>query len=295
MSAEMMDYWVRISQRGTALGGGFILTPHLALTAAHCLKHMYAEDEDVELTLGTGEEIPGRVCELAAVADLALIVVLKPFDRSWELPCVDLAVHGDTWIAPYRPGISDPQLQGQVVSGAVSFRCAAGAEIEALQLTCSQHVGSFYGYSGGPIQRHHGDAKPTLFGVLLEQYLDRQDGNRVSDVLFAATMREVLRRFRYLGMGHLLNVLSEDETVPDEHSAVRAPRPTATPGPSLKPDLPLPDQGVESRIADADSRIRAIQAWTASGVLSPEKAEPLILSIAWELAPGGIMNTATHE
>jgi hypothetical protein len=61
MSAETMDYWVRISQRGTPLGGGFILTPHHALTAAHCLKHMYAEDEDVVLTLGTGEEIPGRV------------------------------------------------------------------------------------------------------------------------------------------------------------------------------------------------------------------------------------------
>jgi len=41
MSEEMRDYWVRISQRGTALGGGFILTPHFALTAANCLKHMY--------------------------------------------------------------------------------------------------------------------------------------------------------------------------------------------------------------------------------------------------------------
>jgi hypothetical protein len=283
MSAGRTDYWVRISQRGTALGAGFILSSHYALTAAHCLKRMDVGDGDVELTLGTGEEIPGRVCELAAGADLALIRVLKPPDCALGTPKPDLAVRGDTWIAPYRPIGSDPLLQGDVVSGAVAHKCAAGVEIEALQFNCSQRVESYYGYSGGPVERHREDPQPALFGMLLEQSFDRKDGIRVTNVMWAVTIREAERRFGYLGTGHYLNVLSGDESIPDEHSALRVSQPAATPTLPQGPDPDLPDHRLDSGIAHADSRIRAVRTRVTSGVLSPETGTVLELRIALRL------------
>lgn len=283
MAVEETDYCVRLSQHGTKLGAGFILNRYFALTAAHCLKGKEAGDEDVELTLATGEEIRGRVCELAAGADLALIRVVKSPDHSLRTPVPDLAVRGDTWIAPYRPSSSDPLLQGDVVEGSVAHQCAAGDRVEALQLNCSQRIESYHGYSGGPVERHREDRKRTLFGILIEQSFDRNDGTQVTNVMWAVTMREAGRRFGNLGTDHFLNVLSGREAIPDEHSAVRIPPPVNISGPSPQQSPHLPNLDPGSLIAEIDARMKVIHEWCASGVLSPEDGKVFKLRLASHL------------
>jgi hypothetical protein len=273
MSTGSMAYWVRICQRGTVLGAGFILTPYHVLTAAHCLGRVGSGDQDVELVLETGEEIPGRVFDLAAGADLALIILVKPLAGAFDLPQPDMAVHGDKWFAPYRPGGNDPHLEGHVVGGRVSYQCEAGENIEALQLNCKQHVGSFHGYSGGPIERRHKDPSPALIGILLEQYLDRQDGSRASDVLFAATIREALRRFRYLGAAHFLNVLSGDEGLPGQNAPVQVSPHSTDSSPAASPRFDPLNKALESRIAEADSLLRAMRGWAMSELILPQIME----------------------
>jgi hypothetical protein len=272
-----MDYWVRISQRQTVLGAGIIVNPYFALTAAHCLSDI--KDEDVDLALGTDEEIPGRVCERAAEADLALIRILKPLDSSLKIPHADRAVQGDTWFAPYRPDGSGVHLDGHVVSGSVAYQCEAGAKIEALQLNCSQQIGNYSGYSGGPIERCGQDAEPSLVGMLIEQYFDCQDDDRVSNVLFAATILEAERRFQNLGLRHMLNVLDGDESTPDSRRPpVQMTHPNAVP--KQIPDVS--DEASKPQIAEIRSRIEAIHECQVDGLLFPLFAEITKLFVAWK-------------
>jgi hypothetical protein len=201
------DYWVEISERGARLGAGFLLTRHYALTAAHCLRGVDFGKERLKLSFASGEMVTGRVRETAAGADLALIEIREPRE-SPLIPHFDRAVRGDKWLAPYRPSTRDPYLSGTVLSDAISYRLEAGDEIEALQLDCSQYLGDYSGYSGGPVERQVTSGEPSFLGVLLEQYPDRRYDGRASNVLFAATIAEALRRFDLLGMSSLLENLS---------------------------------------------------------------------------------------
>jgi hypothetical protein len=204
------DYWVEISQRGALLGAGSLLTEHYALTAAHCVRGIDFGKEGLKLSFASGEMVTGRVCENAAGADLALIEILEPCE-SPLIPNVGRAVPGDMWSAPYRPSTSHPYLGGTVLSGAIRFRLEMGDEIEALQLDCSQHLGDYSGYSGGPVERQVTSGEPALLGVLLEQYPDRHSSGRASNVLFAATIAEALRRFDCLDTNHLLKMFSSPD------------------------------------------------------------------------------------
>ena len=150
------DYWIEISQHGARLGAGFLLTRRYALTAFHCLRELPSDDEQLELSFAGGEVGPGRVHERSPEADLALIDILKPHESPVVLPNADRASRGDSWSAPYRPGPSDPYLSGDVLSGGMPYVCEAGNSIEALQLDCSQHLGDYSGYSGGPVERYTG-------------------------------------------------------------------------------------------------------------------------------------------
>ena len=71
------DYWMEIFRQDSRLGAGFLLNQHHALTAFHCVRSA-EPGEHLELSFATGEKIPGRVCEHARGADLALIDLLKP-------------------------------------------------------------------------------------------------------------------------------------------------------------------------------------------------------------------------
>jgi hypothetical protein len=266
-------YCIEIFRQGTRLGAGFLLNQHHALTALHCVRSA-EPGEQVELSLGTGEKIPGRVCEHARGADLALIDLLEPRGSTLVTPSADKADRGDKWSAPYRPSTADPLLSGDVLDGKIKYRCEAGLEIEALQLGCSERLGDYSGYSGGPVERHVTGGEPSLLGILVEQFPDRQAPSRASDVLFAATIAEALRRFNCLGVGHLVNVLVADEQTPWKCPPVGDPQPPAAAGSRVP---------MESRIADANSIMEAIRDWARSGVLDPAQVSALALRVALRL------------
>jgi hypothetical protein len=264
-----INYWVKISQRDESLGAGFILTSHLALTSSHCLKRIDRADSLLKLCFAGGEEVAGRVREYAEGANLALIDILEPLDGTLIPPASGRATEGDTWSAPYRPSTGDPHLNGQVVRGSIRYTCEAGAEIEALQLSCSQRIGDYSRYSGGPVERHLA-GEVTLLGVLLEPYPDQQTAHRASDVLFAATIEEAGRRFKCLSAPHLLEFLSLSDGTSHEQFPARV---------SSQDDTGLLVQQannnafasppLEQRIAAARSVLSALHELGISGVLDP--------------------------
>lgn len=266
------DYWIEIFRQGTRLGAGFLLNQHHALTAFHCIRTAEAGGH-LELLFATGEKIPGRVCERARGADLALIDLLKPRESTLITPSADMASRGDKWSAPYRPSTGDPYLSGDVLEGKIAYKCEAGLEIEALQLGCSERLGDYSGYSGGPVERHVTGREPSPLGILVEQFPDRQAVSRASDVLFAATIAEALRRFNCLGAGHLMKVLDADEQIPWRCVPASEPELSQLPPPGSR-------ASVESRIAAANSIIETLREWARSGVLDPVQVNEL----AWRVA-----------
>jgi hypothetical protein len=163
------------------------------------------------------------------------------------------------------------------------YRCEAGHEIEALQLGCSQRLGDYSGYSGGPVERHVTGREPALVGVLLEQYPDRQTVDRASDVLFAATIAEALRRFDCLGVGHLMKVLFADDQASQQYlTAPAADRRDAAE--SLQEPKgshsSRSSSSLESTIAAANSLFDALGEWASSGILDPTHVSLLALRVA---------------
>jgi hypothetical protein len=262
------EYWVEIWQQGRKLGAGFIVTRHYVLTAFHCLRGLDPHDELVELSFASGEVSAGRIYESSPEADLALIDLLQPRDRKFEPLTADRARQGDAWLAPYRPRGDEPHLSGDVVSGAIAYTCETGHQIEALQLNCSQGIGDYSGYSGGPVERRGPSARPSLIGVLLEQYPDRR-ADRASGVLFAATIAEAARRFNCLGVGHLIDVMTAGNDPAPERSPAKGPGRHDEPGPVQAPSLQASRNSLERVIARADSLLAALDEWGASNTLSP--------------------------
>ena len=279
------ECWVELSCRGSRLGAGLLLTNHFAVTAFHCIRGIEGADERLDVSFSTGEVVPGRVYESSPEADLALVDILRPRESPIVLPSADRADKGDLWSAPYRPSTSDPYLSGEVLSQAIKYRLETGHDVEALQLECSQHLGDYAGYSGGPVQRSVTGKDLVVLGVMLEQYPDRQAGDRASNVLFAATIAEVLRRFGAFNVGHLLKVLTGAEAPPAERPGAAdtgTAVPTAT-GISADPAVSGRGQSLDSRIAAAESLIAVIRDWGMSGVLDPMSVSGITAQVARRL------------
>ena len=281
------SYWVEICQKEKRLGAGFVLTRHYVLTALHCLQGIDPDNEDLELSFAGGEVIPGRIYECAPGADLALIDILKPRDKTFILPDADRARHGDAWFAPYRPHSGEPHLAGNVVSGATAYACESGHEIEALQLNCcSPGIKNYSGYSGGPVERHEGNGDPSLVGVLLEQHLDRPDGGSASGLLFAATIAEAVRRFDCLGMGHLIKVLTAEDGPTHERPSPQESSQSEGSGAARAPFSHESQRAAESRIDEARSLFDLFREWGESNVLSPMQVSTLTWQTAKRLVDG---------
>lgn len=261
-------YWVEISRQEKFCGAGFLLTRRYVLTAFHCIRGAGQDEGPLDLKFASGEMTQGRLHEYVPEADLALISLLKPIEGDPRPPNPDRGRAGDPWSAPYRPSPTDPHLSGVVVEGSMTYRCESGGDIRALQLSCTEELGSYSGYSGGPVERRSPGKETAVLGLLVEQYPDRHAPSRASNVLFAASIAEALRRFDSFDVHHLMDVLrGEDESGAEkrpDRTAVRVPEPV--PASASSPDL---DGSLGQGIKKADALLRALNEWGDQGVLDP--------------------------
>ncbi|MFI0895539.1 serine protease [Streptomyces sp. NPDC020983] len=219
------DYWVELFQGERRLGAGFLLTRRFAVTALHCLRGTADGGAEVTLSLADGTRVPGRVSRQDKEADLALIEISAAHRVAQPVPVAGVARGGERWRGPYRPTANDVELTGRVAGGAIPYDCEGGGRIEALQLTADQLLGDYSGYSGGPVEGADEGREPAVVGILLEQAPDRADAGRSANVLFAATIREVMRRFDHFDVGHLVDVLRPPPQ-PEPELVQAAPRPS---------------------------------------------------------------------
>ncbi|MFD9071102.1 S1 family peptidase [Streptomyces lasiicapitis] len=287
-------YWVDLHRAEQRLGGGFLLTNWLVLTALHCLRGLVQIDERVDVVLADGRRLAGHVSRLDAEADLALVSITSPQRAAPKIPKSGPARIGGRWRGPYRPAANDVELSGRIDTKAAAYLCEGGGIIEALQLSADQLLGDYSGYSGGPVEdttscdgpapeHNGGKQEAVVVGILLEQAPDRTVAGRAANVLFAATIAEAMRRFNYLDVAHLIDVLRPPG---DAESAVASAVPTqAARGTTVNPL-------VNSMAAKADELFETIQEWSARGVMDAAQISELTFMVAKrkiqaELGEGG--------
>jgi hypothetical protein len=290
------EYWVEICQHGVRLGAGFLLTRCHAVTAFHCLTNIEPDDDSVDVKIATGETLHGRVYRRSPEADLALVDIPK-ITSFTTVPTADRPDIGEKWRSPYRPSTSHAYLTGKVAASPVKYQCEGGDTIEAMQLDCSQSLGDYSGYSGGPVERSHAgaDISKAVLGILVEQYPEQyQDPRlpgRASAVLFAATIAEVFRRFECFDVSHLLNILdpscaeatkqqlSARVAVRERHSAINRRENNS------KHSAP---NSIRSKIKSVSSKLEALDDWQKRGLLGELDVSALRLRALQYLMDDGI-------
>jgi Trypsin-like peptidase domain len=274
------EYWVEIYQQGERFGAGFLLAKRFVLTALHCLLNCATDNDKVELSFAEGRVIPGLVIERAHGADLALIAITEAESCSVSAPLPDRSVQGEMWRAPYRPSGTDPYLSGGVQHGSVRYQCEGGDSIEALQLACAEHIGDYSGYSGGPVERNNGNGNQAVLGILIEQYPDRNIPGRGSNVLFAATISEALRRFEYFDVWHLYRALCPQPDVPGPEPSELV-RSTTESLASIKTPQPMaPEEAADWGKIIGDRMYADLREWGERGLLDQTQISMLNYEIA---------------
>ncbi|WP_030567572.1 S1 family peptidase [Streptomyces aureocirculatus] len=273
-------YWVDLHRAGQRLGGGFLLTNWLVLTALHCLRGLVQVDDHVDVVLADGRRLDAHVSRLDPEADLALIGITPPQRATPRIPNSGPARIGGRWRGPYRPAANEVELSGRIDTRAASYLSEGGGTIEALQLSADQFLGDYSGYSGGPVEdttscdnhtpEHTADKQhPVVVGILLEQAPDRIAADRAANVLFAATIAEAMRRFNHLGVAHLVDVLrppAEARTATEDTEPPPAPR-GATAVVAGAPPNPM--------VAAADALLEEIDAEAARGIMNAAQTADL--------------------
>src|ERR1035437_2380160 len=267
MSTE--DYWVKIFQKESRLGAGFLFPPCYAVTASHCLNKIDPDDDRVDISLASGEILRGRVHRRSPEADLALIDI-PGSSNMISTPMPSRAKRRDAWRSPYRPTLRDRELAGEVTSASMRYECDGGGIIEALQLSCAQAVDTYSGYSGSPIERDGPDDSRAVFGVLLEQFLETRSDSRLSNEasgdLIAATVSEIYKRFECFGAGVLLNPLDSPLT---ENSTASSHARMVADACGAATDFNATAKCMNSRSKSAEPQLELLRGLVTDGVLVP--------------------------
>lgn len=247
-------YCVRLSFANRRIGAGFFVTSRLILTAAHCVQSLsdYELFYAFDISGGTDGAYAVRIVERNIKTDLALLEVFGKSPKPVLLEA-DRCNSGDPWRSPYQPGPTEPSLSGTVSRHDYDYECAGGDVITALQLRTEVELGDYSGYSGSPVENRVADEDPKLVGILLEQYPDRVDPERASNVLFAGAIGDALETFPQFRVKHLLKVLTDDE--PDDTS----PDASGTPG------------GIDAAVATAERMFEFLERCAARGLIGPEE------------------------
>ncbi|WP_326806902.1 serine protease [Streptomyces sp. NBC_01775] len=171
------QHWVHLYESDTYLGAGFLITPGFVLTALHCLRGLSSEEAALTLELPDGRRLPGRKCDAVKERDLALVTVEGAHGhRLAAAPRTDTPRPKVAWNCRYRPPQETAHLSGRVTHAPIAHRCVEGGELEVMQLQVDQLLGSFAGYSGGPVEAGEQErGERPVVGILLEQQLNRQD------------------------------------------------------------------------------------------------------------------------
>ncbi|MFG3258767.1 trypsin-like peptidase domain-containing protein [Streptomyces sp. NPDC048172] len=256
------DYWVHIHDDDRYLGAGFLLTRGFVLTALHCLGSRPSDQSLLRLELPDGQSVSGRVCDAVKESDLALIAVRNAHAHAASLPqapATDAPRADVRWHCRYLPPNEDAgtRLSGNVTHAPVDHRCLAGGVVTALQLQVDQSLGSFAGYSGGPVATEPDRAEEVegpVVGILLEEKLNRLDPARGSNVLFAATVRHAVERFPQFAVDHLRAVVTDPGRDPARPAA---PRTSAR----------------ESALSGITDILTSLRQWEESGLITAAEAE----------------------
>lgn len=264
-----MPYCVRLRFDGRTVGAGFFVTSRWILTAAHCLRsipsgvdHIGAYDDD-------GNEVDLRIVERNNKVDLALLEPVRgKFER--RIPDADRCLTGDPWTSPYRPSATEPTLSGEVTRHDFAYECEGGDLIKALQLRATTELGDYSGYSGSPVEHRPTRDDSRLVGIMLEQYPDRAEPERASNVLFAGAIGDALGTFPQFDVGHLMNVL----TVEDRTAEVTSMDETSIPA--------------AMAISHGDAKLEFLERCAARGYLEADELRQLRLKVIESVIETGV-------
>ncbi|WP_326686495.1 serine protease [Streptomyces sp. NBC_01795] len=255
------QHWVHLYESDTYLGAGFLITPGFVLTALHCLRGLSSDEAALTLELPDGRRLPGRKCDAVKERGLALVTVEGAHGhRLAAAPRTDTPRPKVAWNCRYRPPQETAHLSGRVTHAPIAHRCVEGGELEVMQLQVDQLLGSFAGYSGGPVEAGEQErGERPVVGILLEQQLNRQDPGAGRNVLFAATVRYAMEVFPHFGVEHLRALVAAPRSGP-ARSAADIPPPRARPG-------------NEDILSDAGRVLASLRQWEESGLITAADAE----------------------
>ena len=255
-----LPYWFSIeSDIPTSYrGGAFLITRQHALTATHCLPDNFASSAEsaaptiIQLTSEDGTELLATISEISG--DMALLEILA-FGRHNILapPSRTETVDRDSlWEAPYRPSKQHPTLTGVIGNPDLSFECADGSFISALQLTVSEGIGDHSGYSGGPVVTKASDSIPSsVLGVLIEQFPDQANSSRAANVLFAARIAHAFEHFAAFEFARQLKVSHATPPGFEEEQG---------------PESPVPE--IDERLSEGDKILKQAKSWAQTHLIN---------------------------